>query len=260
MSDDNASPMTCSACLLPIHRDDTVRHSGRHVSHNSSRCISLLRARLAAAEERAKALEVQKERYLKTSSDYYAKVRDLEARVKDLEHQLEQQRLGDLSRQEHIADLERRLSTAPDAEVACLGCGRSYTSFPLDVLVSDDVWQKISGRTDGGGVMCAGCIVERAAQLPGVTVAYLRLDTDATAPGEIEEAVRAAISDAYDAGEHQRGSQIDVITAAILSKIAALAQRAEIAEASAKRLGAICAQSFPHARIAELEGLLAKES
>lgn len=60
-----------------------------------------------------------------------------------------------------------------DHMVRCEGCGLSYGLFPLDVTVPDDQWRQISGRDDGGGILCASCIVARGARLPGVTVAKL---------------------------------------------------------------------------------------
>lgn len=60
--------------------------------------------------------------------------------------------------------------------LSCMRCGKSYEDFPLDVLVTDDVWQAISGREDGGGVMCVSCMVERGAKMPGVTVARLSFE------------------------------------------------------------------------------------
>lgn len=57
--------------------------------------------------------------------------------------------------------------------VRCEGCGLSYGSFPLDVIVPDDQWEAITGHSDGGGILCAACIVNRGAKLPGVTVAKM---------------------------------------------------------------------------------------
>ena len=47
--------------------------------------------------------------------------------------------------------------------------------MPLDVVLPDDQWERISGRTDGGGILCAECILARAARL-GATVAKMELD------------------------------------------------------------------------------------
>jgi hypothetical protein len=58
--------------------------------------------------------------------------------------------------------------------LACDGCGKLYRDFPLDVTIPDDQWLAIQGRP--GGVLCAACIVERGARLPGVTAARLHFE------------------------------------------------------------------------------------
>lgn len=57
-------------------------------------------------------------------------------------------------------------------KVKCEDCGKSYRSFPLDVVIPDDQWRAI-GFQDEGGILCAACIVNRGARLSGVTVAKL---------------------------------------------------------------------------------------
>ena len=42
---------------------------------------------------------------------------------------------------------------------ACQRCGRRDG---LDAVVSDDMWEKISGRGDGGGILCLWCMDELA--------------------------------------------------------------------------------------------------
>lgn len=59
--------------------------------------------------------------------------------------------------------------------LVCAGCKKPYRDFPLDVVIPDDQWLAINGRD--GGVLCAACIVERGAKLPGVTVARLVFDS-----------------------------------------------------------------------------------
>lgn len=86
---------------------------------------------------------------------------------------------GDYCGDANFCDCRRRAEQVASAPVVlrCMGgCGLAYSEFPLDVLVSDDIWAAISGRSDGSGVMCASCIVKRAARLPGVTVAKLRFE------------------------------------------------------------------------------------
>ncbi len=60
--------------------------------------------------------------------------------------------------------------------VGCIDCGMSYLDFPMDVVLPHDQWALISGRDDGGGILCANCIVKRAAKLQRFTVARLTLE------------------------------------------------------------------------------------
>lgn len=57
----------------------------------------------------------------------------------------------------------------------CHGCGKKYAKFPLDTNLPDYLWLKISPRPDGGGILCADCILERLRKL-GATVAFLTVD------------------------------------------------------------------------------------
>ena len=57
-----------------------------------------------------------------------------------------------------------------------MNCGLPYSLFCLDTILPDDQWTAITGLTDGSGLLCAMCIVERAAQLPHITVARLTLE------------------------------------------------------------------------------------
>ena len=60
--------------------------------------------------------------------------------------------------------------------VRCADCGKPYRDFPLDVVLPDHQWALLSGRNDGGGIICASCIIERAAKMPGITVAKMTLE------------------------------------------------------------------------------------
>ena len=62
------------------------------------------------------------------------------------------------------------------SEACCGDCGLPYAEFPLDVVLPDSQWATIIGRTDGGGILCARCIVVRGAKIQGVTVARLQFD------------------------------------------------------------------------------------
>lgn len=45
----------CSACKLPLHRDDAKRYAGRFISHEASRCIQLLSSKLEKCDSERKA-------------------------------------------------------------------------------------------------------------------------------------------------------------------------------------------------------------
>jgi hypothetical protein len=56
----------------------------------------------------------------------------------------------------------------------CEDCGLAASDFPLAVVLPDADWALV--HPDGaGGFLCAGCIADRAAELPGVQALYLRL-------------------------------------------------------------------------------------
>jgi len=52
----------------------------------------------------------------------------------------------------------------------CMDCGKPYADFPLDVVLPRGQWLAI--HPDENGVLCAACIVERAARVPGATVVH----------------------------------------------------------------------------------------
>lgn len=65
--------------------------------------------------------------------------------------------------------------------LACLDCGLLYRNFPLDATLPDEQWAMLH---DGpGGLLCAGCIVKRAARLPGAVAVRMRIEF-ADEPGE----------------------------------------------------------------------------
>lgn len=64
--------------------------------------------------------------------------------------------------------LERKLITA------CEDCGLPYQDFPLDLTLSDEQWLLIH-PTGVGGLLCAQCIVTRAATLKGAVAVRARI-------------------------------------------------------------------------------------
>ena len=60
----------------------------------------------------------------------------------------------------------------------CLDCGMPYKDFPLDTTLPDEQWRMIH---DGeGGLLCAGCMVARAAHIPGVIAVRMFIERVAT--------------------------------------------------------------------------------
>ena len=55
----------------------------------------------------------------------------------------------------------------------CLDCGMPYQGFPLDMTLPNEQWLMIHPEGEGG-LLCAGCIVKRAAKLPGIIVVKAR--------------------------------------------------------------------------------------
>lgn len=65
-------------------------------------------------------------------------------------------------------DLGRQL------DAKCLDCGLPYADFPLDVVLPRSQWLEI--HPDEHGLLCAACIVKRAANVPGCTVVHMILE------------------------------------------------------------------------------------
>lgn len=65
-------------------------------------------------------------------------------------------------------------SVEPAPSAACMDCGRPYEGFEIDTVLPDDQWAEIHPEKDG--VLCPGCIVQRAAALPGVIVAHMTIE------------------------------------------------------------------------------------
>lgn len=54
--------------------------------------------------------------------------------------------------------------------LCCMDCPKPYSEFGLDLHVPRAQWLAINPNE--GGVLCAQCIVNRLAKLPGVTVVH----------------------------------------------------------------------------------------
>lgn len=58
--------------------------------------------------------------------------------------------------------------------LTCMDCETAYSAFPLDTTLPDEQWRLI--HDSEGGVLCASCIVRRAARLPGIVAVRARLE------------------------------------------------------------------------------------
>ena len=54
-----------------------------------------------------------------------------------------------------------------ELEAKCLDCGLDYSDFPMDVILPRAQWLEI--HPADGGLLCAACIVKRAAKVPRAT-------------------------------------------------------------------------------------------
>lgn len=59
-------------------------------------------------------------------------------------------------------------------KAACLDCGKPYEMFPLDLLLSRPQWLTIHPAEHG--VLCANCIVARAAKVKGATSVHATIE------------------------------------------------------------------------------------
>jgi hypothetical protein len=57
-----------------------------------------------------------------------------------------------------LASVRRQHEPVPES-YACQRCGRRDG---LDAVVSNEMWEQISGRSDGGGILCLWCMDELA--------------------------------------------------------------------------------------------------
>lgn len=93
---------------------------------------------------------------------------DVRAAIKAKAHAIQQ-------REDEIDAIHAELAEAAEladflmgavVPLRCMDCRAIYADFPLDTTVPDEQWAMI--HPSGGGVLCASCIVKRAAKLPGI--------------------------------------------------------------------------------------------
>ena len=58
--------------------------------------------------------------------------------------------------------------------VTCLDCAELYDGFGLDATLADDQWRMIHNSRDG--ILCANCMVKRAAMLPGAIAIRMHIE------------------------------------------------------------------------------------
>jgi hypothetical protein len=68
----------------------------------------------------------------------------------------------------------------------CDDCGLRYSSFGVDAVLSNKQWKIVSGRSDGGGMLCANCIAKRAKSL-GCARVFISLGLPCELAGECFE-------------------------------------------------------------------------
>lgn len=73
----------------------------------------------------------------------------------------------------HEPAADRQPQKAP---LACEDCGGHYAAFPLDLTLPDEQWERIMPGRHGGGILCARCIVARAADLQGAVAVRARIE------------------------------------------------------------------------------------
>jgi hypothetical protein len=67
----------------------------------------------------------------------------------------------------------------------CLDCGLPYEQFPIDVILPRAQWLEI--HPDEHGLLCAACIVTRAAKVSRATACHLIIEIAATVRGAAVE-------------------------------------------------------------------------
>ena len=55
----------------------------------------------------------------------------------------------------------------------CEDCSLPYKDFPLDTTIPNGQWLDIHPERDGGGILCANCMIKRASKLPGIIAARM---------------------------------------------------------------------------------------
>lgn len=74
----------------------------------------------------------------------------------------------------------------------CMDCGLLYSEFGMDTTIPHSQWEKIHPGSEGGGILCANCMVKRAAMLEGKIAARMFFDF---VPGKAAEQTGGEVVD-----------------------------------------------------------------
>ncbi len=58
----------------------------------------------------------------------------------------------------------------------CEDCHLLYQNFGMDVTIPNDQWTELTGYTDGEGLLCGACIIQRGIENEKYGVARLRFE------------------------------------------------------------------------------------
>lgn len=79
--------------------------------------------------------------------------------------------------------IDEILKRAPSENtLSCMDCGVPYADIPLDATLSDEQWRMI--HDSEGGILCASCMVARAAKFPGAVAVRMRIEFNEQATEE----------------------------------------------------------------------------
>lgn len=83
---------------------------------------------------------------------------------------------------------------AAPVDPACGDCGLSYSEFAIDTTIPDLQWEAICPDSEGGGLLCANCMVKRAANLDGVIAARMVFEIVPAGNALLMELVKEAVA------------------------------------------------------------------
>lgn len=57
--------------------------------------------------------------------------------------------------------------------LTCEDCDLLYEDFGIDTTIPNLQWEAIRPNSEGGGILCASCMVKRASKLEGILAARM---------------------------------------------------------------------------------------